>query len=217
MSELLGSIWWLIVSLGVLVTFHEFGHYWVARRCGVRVLRFSVGFGRPLWSRRGRDGTEYVVAAIPLGGYVKMLDEREGDVPDGQLDQAGFARACAGRGEVDPRRVVVVDDLREARPVHRIRRAERHALHGHRAVQSEDGMVQTGDGADPARAARARRGEAQGGHVRGHRRGARHIHTHHRQPDHGGVSALARFRAQRAESNGTQSRNDVHSHLASVG
>ena len=88
MSELLGSIWWLIVSLGVLVTFHEFGHYWVARRCGVRVLRFSVGFGRPLWSRRGRDGTEYVVAAIPLGGYVKMLDEREGDVPDGQLDQA---------------------------------------------------------------------------------------------------------------------------------
>ncbi|HZX81299.1 MAG TPA: RIP metalloprotease RseP [Lysobacter sp.] len=80
MNELLGSIWWLIVSLGILVTFHEFGHYWVARRCGVRVLRFSIGFGKPLWSRTGRGGTEYVVAALPLGGYVKMLDEREGDV-----------------------------------------------------------------------------------------------------------------------------------------
>jgi regulator of sigma E protease len=80
-QEFFGSIWWLIVSLGVLVTFHEFGHYWVARRCGVKVLRFSVGFGRPLWKRLGKDGTEFVVAAIPLGGYVKMLDEREEDVP----------------------------------------------------------------------------------------------------------------------------------------
>ncbi len=80
MADFVGSVWWLIVSLGVLVTFHEFGHYWVARRFGVRVLRFSVGFGRPLWKRVGRDGTEYVVAAIPLGGYVKMLDEREADV-----------------------------------------------------------------------------------------------------------------------------------------
>jgi len=88
MSEILGSIWWLIVSLGVLVTFHEFGHYWVARRCGVRVLRFSVGFGKPLWSRRGRDGTQYVVAAIPLGGYVKMLDEREGEVAPADLGHA---------------------------------------------------------------------------------------------------------------------------------
>ena len=70
----------MIVSLGVLVTFHEFGHFWVARRCGVKVLRFSVGFGRPLWSRGDRHGTEFVLAAIPLGGYVKMLDEREGDV-----------------------------------------------------------------------------------------------------------------------------------------
>jgi len=88
MSEFFGSAWWLIVALGVLVTFHEFGHYWVARRCGVKVLRFSVGFGKPLWKRVGRDGTEWVVAAIPLGGYVKMLDEREGDVPAEQLDQA---------------------------------------------------------------------------------------------------------------------------------
>src|SRR5690606_19520090 len=73
--------WWLVVSLGVLVTFHEYSHYWVARRCGVDVLRFSIGFGRPLWSRRNRAGTEFAVAAIPLRGYVKMLDEREGDVP----------------------------------------------------------------------------------------------------------------------------------------
>ncbi len=87
-SGFLGSVWWMIVSIGVLVTFHEFGHYWVARRCGVRVLRFSVGFGRPLWSRRGRDGTDYVVAVLPLGGYVKFLDEREGDVPEADAAQA---------------------------------------------------------------------------------------------------------------------------------
>jgi regulator of sigma E protease len=80
MGEFFGSIWWLIVTLGVLVTFHEFGHFYVARKLGVRVLRFSVGFGRPLWKRLGKDGTEYVIAALPLGGYVKMLDEREGDV-----------------------------------------------------------------------------------------------------------------------------------------
>jgi len=88
MSEFFGSVWWLIVTLGVLITFHEFGHFVVARRCGVKVLRFSVGFGKALWSRRDRYGTEFVIAAIPLGGYVKMLDEREGDVPPAELDQA---------------------------------------------------------------------------------------------------------------------------------
>jgi regulator of sigma E protease len=88
LNELIGSIWWLAVSLGILVTFHEFGHYWVARRCGVRVLRFSIGFGKPLWSRIGRDGTEYAVAALPLGGYVKMLDEREGEVAPSELPLA---------------------------------------------------------------------------------------------------------------------------------
>ena len=88
MQEFLGSLWWLLVALGVLVTFHEYGHFWVARRCGIKVLRFSVGFGKPLWSRIGKDGTEYVIAAIPLGGYVKMLDEREGDVADDELDRA---------------------------------------------------------------------------------------------------------------------------------
>lgn len=88
MSEFFGSVWWLIVTLGVLITFHEFGHFVVARRCGVKVLRFSIGFGKALWSRRDRHGTEFVVAAIPLGGYVKMLDEREGDVAPADLDQA---------------------------------------------------------------------------------------------------------------------------------
>ncbi len=88
MSEFLGSIWWLLVALGLLITFHEFGHYWVARRMGVRVLKFSIGFGKKLWSKKGRDGTEYVIAAIPLGGYVKMLDEREGEVAEQDLDEA---------------------------------------------------------------------------------------------------------------------------------
>ena len=88
MSEFFGSIWWLLVTLGLLITFHEFGHFWVARKLGVGVLRFSVGFGRPLWRRIGKDNTEYVIAAIPLGGYVKMLDEREGEVPDKDLGRA---------------------------------------------------------------------------------------------------------------------------------
>ncbi|QQE87766.1 RIP metalloprotease RseP [Azotobacter chroococcum] len=76
-----------LVALGVLVTFHEFGHFWVARRCGVKVLRFSIGFGTPLLRWRDRQGTEFVIAAVPLGGYVKMLDEREGEVPPGLLEQ----------------------------------------------------------------------------------------------------------------------------------
>ncbi|MBD8879181.1 RIP metalloprotease RseP [Rhodanobacter sp. 7MK24] len=87
MTSFFGSVFWLLVTLGVLVTFHEFGHYWVARRCGVRVLRFSVGFGKALWKRTGRDGCEYQIAAIPLGGYVKMLDAREGAVPPQFRDQ----------------------------------------------------------------------------------------------------------------------------------
>jgi regulator of sigma E protease len=78
-----------VVALGTLVVVHEFGHYLIARLCGVKVLRFSVGFGRALFTRRlGRDQTEWVVAAFPLGGYVKMLDEREGEVPPAELDRA---------------------------------------------------------------------------------------------------------------------------------
>jgi regulator of sigma E protease len=76
------------VAIGILVPVHEFGHFWMARRVGIRVLRFSVGFGKVLWSRRGADGTEYAFSAIPLGGYVKLLDEREGPVVPAQLGEA---------------------------------------------------------------------------------------------------------------------------------
>ena len=87
--SLLSSLLWFIVAIGVLVTVHEFGHFWVARRLGVKVLRFSIGFGRSLWSRRvGPDQTEYVIAAIPLGGYVKMLDENEGEVAEHERHRA---------------------------------------------------------------------------------------------------------------------------------
>lgn len=77
-----------LVTLGILVTIHEWGHFFVARRCGVKVLRFSVGFGKPLWRWHDRQGTEYVLAAIPLGGYVRMLDEREAPVAAHLRDQA---------------------------------------------------------------------------------------------------------------------------------
>lgn len=89
MTSFLTSILAFVFAIGVLIAFHEFGHYWVARRCGVKVLRYSIGFGKPLWMRRaGQDQTEYVVAAIPLGGYVKMLDEREVEVPKEEVHRA---------------------------------------------------------------------------------------------------------------------------------
>jgi|TARA_B100002003_G_C14156695_1_gene557085 regulator of sigma E protease len=117
MMEILQSILALIVTLSILVTIHEFGHYWVARMFNVHVLRFSVGFGKPIYMKRGPapgsvpvpadqevrtrgneplQGTEFAVAAIPLGGYVKMLDEREGFVPDDQLHLA-FNRKPVGQ------------------------------------------------------------------------------------------------------------------------
>ncbi|RDE18518.1 sigma E protease regulator RseP [Motiliproteus coralliicola] len=86
--EILQTVAAAIVTLGILVTIHEYGHFWVARRCGVKVLRFSVGFGKPLYRWYDRQQTEYVIAAIPLGGYVKMLDEREDDVPPELRSQA---------------------------------------------------------------------------------------------------------------------------------
>jgi len=90
--SILYNIFFFIIAIGVLVTFHEFGHYWVARKAGVKVLRFSVGFGKPLftWRRTTAEGDEieYIVAAIPLGGYVKMLDEREGEVSDADKKRA---------------------------------------------------------------------------------------------------------------------------------
>jgi regulator of sigma E protease len=89
MTEFIYSLIGFVVAVGILVTVHEFGHFWVARRLGVKVLRFSVGFGKPLYTRRaGPDQTEYVLAALPLGGYVKMLDETEGEVPERERARA---------------------------------------------------------------------------------------------------------------------------------
>ena len=78
-----------IFTIALLVAIHEYGHFWVARKLNVKVLRFSIGFGKPLYRFKGdKDETEYVIAAIPLGGYVKMLDEREGEVPEEELERA---------------------------------------------------------------------------------------------------------------------------------
>ena len=82
MTDILISIFALIVTLGILVTIHEFGHFWVARRCGVKVLRFSIGFGKAAKSWIGKDGVEYVIAPIPLGGYVKMLGQEDTSLPE---------------------------------------------------------------------------------------------------------------------------------------
>jgi regulator of sigma E protease len=87
--NLLHTIAAFVIALGALIIVHEYGHYLVARICGIKVLRFSIGFGLPLWKKRfGRDATEWIVAAVPLGGYVKMLDEREGDVAPHELGRA---------------------------------------------------------------------------------------------------------------------------------
>ena len=86
--ELVNTVLITVFTLALLVTVHEYGHFWVARRCGVKVLKFSIGFGRSLYSWRDRTGTEYVIALIPLGGYVKMLDQREAEVEQTELDQA---------------------------------------------------------------------------------------------------------------------------------
>jgi regulator of sigma E protease len=86
-----------VLTLGVLIIIHEYGHYRVAVACGVKVLRFSVGFGRVVWSRRwGADGTEFTLSALPLGGYVRMLDEREADVPPHELHRT-FNRQPLGK------------------------------------------------------------------------------------------------------------------------
>ena len=107
MLDVLVSILAFVFTLGILIAVHEFGHYWVARKSGVKVLRFSIGFGRPIWTRKhGTDQTEYVLAAIPFGGYVKMLDEREGEVAESEVHRAfnrqplykRFAIVAAGPG-----------------------------------------------------------------------------------------------------------------------
>lgn len=88
MFEIIWDFASFVVALGILVTIHEYGHFWVARKNGIKVHRFSVGFGKPLWSKVDKHGTEFVVAAIPLGGYVKMLDERVEEVAEDEKDQA---------------------------------------------------------------------------------------------------------------------------------
>jgi regulator of sigma E protease len=89
MIDILQSILAFIVALGVLITFHEFGHYWIARCCDVKILRFSIGFGRAIYKKKfGKDNTEFVIAALPLGGYVKMLDEREGEIKEEELPRS---------------------------------------------------------------------------------------------------------------------------------
>jgi regulator of sigma E protease len=88
MLDTLQTLLIALATFGIVVTVHEYGHFVVARRCGVKVLRFSVGFGRSLFSWQGRDGTEYVVAMLPLGGYVRMADEREGDLEEADQPHA---------------------------------------------------------------------------------------------------------------------------------
>ncbi len=97
MMDILQKLLAFIVTLGVLITFHELGHYVVARLAGVKVLRFSIGFGRIVWSRRyGPDATEWAISAVPLGGYVKMVDEREGEVAPADVSRA-FNRQSVGK------------------------------------------------------------------------------------------------------------------------
>ncbi len=89
MGDVAHTIFFFVLALGVLITIHEFGHFWVARRLGVKVICFSIGFGKRLWSyQENSDSTEFILAAVPLGGYVKMVDEREGDVTAADLPHA---------------------------------------------------------------------------------------------------------------------------------
>lgn len=98
MNGVITSILALLVTLGLLIAFHELGHYWVARKLGVKVLRYCIGFGKPIWSKRyGADQTEYAIAAFPLGGYVKMLDEREGEVDPTERHRAFNTQPVASR------------------------------------------------------------------------------------------------------------------------
>jgi regulator of sigma E protease len=98
MNSVLLSIFAFLFAIGILVAVHEWGHYIVARLVGVKVLRFSIGFGKPLWTKTaGADGTEYCISAIPLGGYVKLLDEREGDVSAEERHRAFNCQSIAAR------------------------------------------------------------------------------------------------------------------------
>ena len=88
MNEILLSIFAFVISIGLLITFHEFGHFWVARLFNVKVLRFSIGFGRSIFTKVfGNDRTEFTIGIFPLGGYVKMLDDREGKIKDEERER----------------------------------------------------------------------------------------------------------------------------------
>lgn len=100
MMDFLGPLFWFLVGTGILIAWHEYGHFWTARRCGVRVLRFAIGFGTPLFSRTGRDGTEYVIGAIPLGGYVRMLDEKVDEIEPGDQGKAFGHRPLGQRSAI---------------------------------------------------------------------------------------------------------------------
>lgn len=100
MSAGLWNLASFLIALIILIAVHEWGHFWVARRCGVKVLRFSLGFGKVLWSKKGSDGTEYSLSLIPLGGYVKMLDERVESVPDELRAQAFNNQSVAKRAAI---------------------------------------------------------------------------------------------------------------------
>ena len=97
MLDTLQTVLIAIATFSIVVAVHEYGHFWVARRSGVKVLRFSVGFGRPLIRWRGRDEVEYVIAILPLGGYVRMADEGEGNVADEDLPRAYNRQPVARR------------------------------------------------------------------------------------------------------------------------
>ncbi len=101
MLDLLWAVAGFIVAISILVCFHEFGHFWVARKLGVKVLRFSLGWGKPIWSRVDKDGVEWALAPWPIGGYVKMLDEREGAVPEQD-------KARAFNNQSVPRRLAIL-------------------------------------------------------------------------------------------------------------
>ena len=100
MMTIIWNIAAFLVALGILIAIHEFGHFWVARRCGVKVLRFSLGLGKVVWSRFGKDGTEYSLSLIPLGGYVKMLDERIEPVPNELKSQAFNNQSVSKRAAI---------------------------------------------------------------------------------------------------------------------
>ena len=99
--ETLHTLFYFIIAIAVLVSFHEFGHFWVARKVGVKVIRFSVGFGKKLWVwQKSPDATEFVISAIPLGGYVKMVDEREGEVKPADLPYAFNRQSVLARAVI---------------------------------------------------------------------------------------------------------------------